>query len=560
MALRVLILGGYGVFGARLARLVAGAPGLGLMIAGRSRAKAEALCATLEGAEPAVFDRDLPIEPQLRGLAPELVIDAMGPFQDYGDDPYAVIRAALALGIDYMDFADGADFVRGVAQFNAEAKALGVFVLSGVSSFPVLTAAAARRLGQGIDQVETIAGGIAPSPYAGVGLNVIRAVSAYAGKPVKHLQDGRPVTSWGLIDNRRYVIAPPGCSPLDPVRFSLVDVPDLQMLPREWPGLRSIWMGAGPVPGVLHRGLNAFAWAVRLRALPSLAPFARLFHWAINHLRWGEHRGGMCVEVSGRTSDGTAVTRSWHLLAEGDDGPLIPAMALEALIRRMLAGERPEPGARAAMRELELADYQPLFDRFAITTGLREEAAPDAPLYRRILGAAFDELPEPVRRMHEVHESLVAEGRAEVTRGGNPLARGIAALFRFPKAGRDVPVRVSFTVEDGVERWERNFDDRKLVSWQSAGKGPCRHLMAERFGPFVFGLALVVEPGRLRLVPRRWTAFGVPMPRFLMPRGESFETVEDGKFRFHVEIRLPLLGLMVRYRGWLAPVASPSRP
>jgi hypothetical protein len=46
------------------------------------------------------------------------------------------------------------------------------------------------------------------------------------------------------------------------------------------------------------------------------------------------------------------------------------------------------------------------------------------------------------------------------------------------------------------------------------------------------------------------------MPRWLMPGGDSFETVKDGRFRFHVEIRLPLAGLVARYRGWLAPCAE----
>ena len=49
------------------------------------------------------------------------------------------------------------------------------------------------------------------------------------------------------------------------------------------------------------------------------------------------------------------------------------------------------------------------------------------------------------------------------------------------------------------------------------------------------------------------------MPRWLMPGGDSFETVEDGRFRFHVEIRLPLAGLVVRYRGWLEPGIAPAR-
>src|SRR5262249_10042102 len=47
---RVLILGGYGTFGGRLAELLADEPRLTLIIAGRSRTRAEAFCATLKAA------------------------------------------------------------------------------------------------------------------------------------------------------------------------------------------------------------------------------------------------------------------------------------------------------------------------------------------------------------------------------------------------------------------------------------------------------------------------------------------------------------------------------
>ena len=69
-----------------------------------------------------------------------------------------------------------------------------------------------------------------------------------------------------------------------------------------------------------------------------------------------------------------------------------------------------------------------------------------------------------------------------------------------------------------------------------------------------FGLALEIEDGRLDLVVRRWSAFGVPMPQWLAPKGPAFEEERDGLFRFHVEIGHPLTGLIVRYRGWLKPV------
>jgi hypothetical protein len=46
---------------------------------------------------------------------------------------------------------------------------------------------------------------------------------------------------------------------------------------------------------------------------------------------------------------------------------------------------------------------------------------------------------------------------------------------------------------------------------------------------------------------------GIPLPRALAPRGDSYEFVEAGRFHFHVEIDHPFTGLIVRYRGWLVP-------
>ena len=47
-------------------------------------------------------------------------------------------------------------------------------MLSGASSFPVLTAAVVRELAQ----VDAVAGGIAPSPYANVGAPASRSATS----------------------------------------------------------------------------------------------------------------------------------------------------------------------------------------------------------------------------------------------------------------------------------------------------------------------------------------------------------------------------------------------
>ena len=123
----------------------------------------------------------------------------------------------------------------------------------------------------------------------------------------------------------------------------------------------------------------------------------------------------------------------------------------------------------------------------------------------------------------------------------------------FPSPSTDVPVTVRFDVADGVETWTRTFGGESFVSRQFAGRGRSEHLLCEQFGPLTFAMAVVVDGGRISLLLRRWSAFGMPLPLWAGPTSTAYETSDGGKFRFHVEISHPLTGLIVRYRGWLAP-------
>lgn len=548
--MKILILGGYGVFGGRLAQLLADVAQLELLVCGRDLGKAQQFCAAWSGATrvwPVQLDR-LRIEDGLREHQPQLLVDASGPFQDYGTERYRVVRACIDHGVHYLDFADAADFVFGVSQFDAQARAASVYVLSGVSSFPVLTAAVLREMARSMEIV-AVTGGIAPSPYAGIGLNVMRAVVGYAGAPVKLVRGGVQSSGIGLAESLRYTVAVPGRVPLRNLHFSLVDVPDLQVLPPEHPTLTDIWMGAGPVPEVLHRILNLLAQARAHLGLPSLEPLSRLFYAVLNRMRYGEHRGGMFVHARG-VRDGRTKEISWHLLAEGDDGPLIPSMAIEAIVRKAIAGAPPETGARAATRALSLTDYDEMFKGRRIFTGFRKEDT-NASLYERLLGTAMDSLPATVKALHAGQHTRHWQGAASVRRGRGALARLIGLLIGFPREGDGISVRVTQEPDQGGELWTRDFGGQVFRSHQACGTDKDSHLLVERFGVVRVALALVADAERLLLVPRRWSVLGIPMPNALLPTGECFETEVDGRFQFHVEISFPWIGLIVAYQGSL---------
>ncbi|RYD56747.1 MAG: DUF4166 domain-containing protein, partial [Sphingomonadales bacterium] len=138
-----------------------------------------------------------------------------------------------------------------------------------------------------------------------------------------------------------------------------------------------------------------------------------------------------------------------------------------------------------------------------------------------------------------------AAKRAPIARG-----RGVAGLIGwvmgFPPNG-EYPVHVAFAEHEGRERWTRDFGGHCFSSELSqAGQG-----VSERFGPLRFVFDLPSDAEGLRMVLRGWTLLGVPMPRWLGPRIEAREWVEDDRFRFDVRVRMPVMGSVVQYAGWL---------
>jgi hypothetical protein len=298
------------------------------------------------------------------------------------------------------------------------------------------------------------------------------------------------------------------------------------------------------------------AWLVRWRLIPTLAPLSPLFHQAINRLRWGEHRGGMFVAATGEDAERRPVRRSWHLVAEGDDGPFIPSMAAEALIRKMLDGERPEPGARTSVADLDLADFEAAFARRAIRCGVREEIAESEPVFRQVMAGAFDAMPDAWRAIHDLRAGArTVEGRAMVKRGRGLLARLVGAVVGFPRAGDDVPVSVRFERRVNAERWTRTFGGKAFDSLQEPGQGRSVRLVVEHFGPLAVAMAPTTRDGRMSLVIRRFSLLGIPLPLWLSPTTAAHEEIVDGRFHFDVEIGHPLTGMIVLYRGWLAPAS-----
>lgn len=546
---RILVVGGYGGFGARLSRRLC-ASGHRLLIAGRDGGKAAAFCASLPGAEPVVADRTNGIGMALARHRPDLVIDAAGPFQASG---YTVPEACIAMRIPYLDLADGRDFVSGIAALDKAARRAGVPVIAGASSVPALSGAVARHLAEGLDRVDSLEMAISASNRASAGASVAAAILSYVGQPVRVWRGKRWTIVHGWQEMRRESFELAGGGGLPGRLVAIADVPDHAIAPERLPGRPSVTFRAGTELGFQMRALWLASWPVRWRWIPALSRASR---WLVPLYRmtlgFGGDRSAMHVTMRG-LAGGRPVARRWTLVASQGDGPEIPTLAAELLAGDMLAG-RVAPGARDAWDALTLARFEPLIAGLSIRHETRETALPPA-LHARVMGDRFGALPPRVRAIHQIVGDGGAQGEGSVARGGGLLARLLGAVMRMPPAG-DYPLHVAFAERSGAETWTRDFGGHLFTSELSAARGG----VAERFGPLRFLFALPSDGEELRMVFCGWSLFGVPLPRILGPRIAAREWEESGRFRFEVEVAMPLARPIVRYTGWLAPVAAPASP
>jgi hypothetical protein len=535
----VLIIGGYGGFGGRLARRLA-RDGLRVLVGGRSLAKAMAFCAVEANCHPLKIDRAGDLAAALARERPDVVIDAAGPFQRSDD---RLIEACIAAQIDYLDLADARDFVARIGRYDAAAKAAGVAIIAGASSVPALSGAVVRQLANGIDRASAIEIAISASSRAAAGTSVARAILGGVGQPLKSFAGRRWQTIYGWQSLRREVFAI-GTQSLGSRLVATTDVPDLDLLTRRYPHLSSVQFRAGTESTMANLSLWLASWPVRWAWVPGLGALARWLGPAQRLTQlWGGDRSGMVVRMFG-WSRGRRIEQRWTLIASGGDGPEIPTLAAAILVERMISS-KVLPGARDAGSELELGEFEPLFDTLAIQHRETVIEQP-SPLYARVMGARFATLAPALRSVHGVLRDSGREGRASVGRGTGPISRLVATLMRFPPAG-NYPLHVHFREADGIERWNRDFGGHRFSSVLSA-RGD---RLVERFGPLRFEFELPVEAGGLTMVMRRWSFAGVPLPLALAPRSPAREWEEEGRFNFDVPIDLPMVGRIVHYRGWL---------
>jgi saccharopine dehydrogenase-like NADP-dependent oxidoreductase len=371
--MRVMVLGGYGNFGARICRALAADRTISLLVAGRDGSQASALAAELDqahatGARAAVVDCQGPHFVQaLREHQVELLIHTAGPFQ--GQD-YAVARACAAAGAHYIDLADGRRFVCDFAPaMQAPFAAVNRVAITGASTVPALSSAVVESLCRSWQRIDSVDICIAPAQTAPRGVATLEAVLSYCGAPVQVWSGGQWQAQMGWGSPQRVAF-----QRLKPRLGAVCDIPDLELFPSHYRVQDRVVFRAAVEVGLAQRAFAFLAWLRQCGLLKNPSALARLLNAGAKLFDpLGSALGGMVVRVAGQDGHGAAVKRAWHIAADNDYGPEIPCMAAILLARRLAAGEAMPPGARACVGLHALSEFTPEFAKWGMVTDVVEE-------------------------------------------------------------------------------------------------------------------------------------------------------------------------------------------
>ncbi|WP_299831136.1 SDR family oxidoreductase [uncultured Roseobacter sp.] len=554
----ILIIGGTGVFGRRLARHLMAFGGIELFVTSRSSAKADRFAEVLRAGNEAtpvqgvVLDCHENLTTRLDEIRPFAVIDCSGPFQ-HAD--FEIARSVVSAGAHLIDLADARSYLAGFTDMLGElARAKGVAALTGASSTPTLSACVVDHLTREWQRVDTIDICITPGGKSEVGRSVIEAILSYAGKDIPIWRNGQLSHTSGWSEPRLVDI--PG---LGPRRVAAVETYDAEYLGSRHEVQSRVSFSAGLESIIEQRGIETLATLRKRHLLPDLGILipALLKARQVTRLPTSD-RGGMQVSVCGLDAQGGFTQAHWTLVAKNDHGPNVPILPAAAALEKLLAGEV-EAGARLAHNAVTLPDILAEASSYAIETNT-EVMSRDHGLFEAHLGTErFRQLPRALQHFHGQTSPPVWSGEADIDAGHWFLPRFVAWVFGFPKAGRNIPVSVSVDRKmsrrrSPIEHWTRSFDGQKLTSRLARQKDG---YLTETFWPFSFVLPVRASPDRIKMPVASWTLGKVPLPSLLAPRSETSEFQDHkGRFCFDVRLSLPMIGLLAHYRGWLRPMGD----
>jgi hypothetical protein len=359
----ILLFGGTGTFGHRIALALAQIPNIHLTLASRHVVSNHHFDRPQAKIDAIQLDVNTITTAQLIALRPQFIINAVGPFHLQN---YNLPKACIDAGCHYLDLADNRAYVTNITTLDEAAKNAHVSIITGASTVPALSAAVIDHFLPEFSALESVTYDISPGNQTERGIGTVASILSYTGKAFQTLENGQPHTVYGWQDLHLKALPQLGRR-----WMSRCDIPDLTLFPSRYPSLRTLRFYAGLELSLLHLGLWFLAGLVRLGLPLNLPRHAALLRKiSLWFYSFGSDHGGMHMFLQGRDDNNQSKNIYWFLQAKAGDGPQIPVTAAIILIKKWLAGETFPIGAQPCLGLFTLDEFLNELKDFSITQGV----------------------------------------------------------------------------------------------------------------------------------------------------------------------------------------------
>ena len=176
-------------------------------------------------------------------------------------------------------------------------------------------------------------------------------------------------------------------------------------------------------------------------------------------------------------------------------------------------------------------------------------------------GESFAGLNPLLQKLHQ--EGGILSGQVDVNYGkgiAGFMGRRIAKKLGVPLVSGKVDFTVTISHDAYSLHWNRLFGNQQRMNSTFIPYGNYQNgYWRETTGALTLELGVEVKQGGWYWQQRRVKFMGISLPQFLMPKTKAYKKIVNGKYRFYVSVRLPLLGHVLKYSGDLG-VSHSSAP
>ena len=145
------------------------------------------------------------------------------------------------------------------------------------------------------------------------------------------------------------------------------DIPDLELLPKYFPGVNNVTFQAGLELKLFHFSMWLMSWCSRLKIVNNWASHTDvIFNLSQYFDSFGKGDGGMFIRMTGNDNENKPCEVEWTLIAENYVGPYIPVIPAVILASKIARRDSLPAGAIPCINLFSIDEFDAIAKQWNI--------------------------------------------------------------------------------------------------------------------------------------------------------------------------------------------------